>query len=278
MLYVSTIDNIFATKFNLSLSQAYLLDWIIKLPTWAKKITVDNEVYYFASRKKVTEDLPLLTDKPDTVYRHYKSLVEMGFIKTTRVQNAEYVAFTDKTKGWLRKSEHSENFPTHNGNISDTNSENFPTNNLIITNNIINNKQTDEKFKNNFSGEVKEKSNTQTPGAEILNYPFNNSPEFVKAWTAWIFYKKKEHNFSYKEISTEQIAINNLVKKSNNVEAKAIQMIYDSIERKWQGIFDGQKNNLPNQQAIPFAIPSPITMSKEDIDKTYAFNPVNNGK
>lgn len=110
MKYSSLIDNVHAITWGLNIQEAYLFDWLYSLPSWAERITLSGplggaEDYYFASRTKAIEELPLLTDKPDTMYRHYKSLEEKGVIKISKIQGCDYVMITEKGKEWNRQSE-----------------------------------------------------------------------------------------------------------------------------------------------------------------------------
>ena len=96
MKYSITIDNVTTTKWGLKIAEAYLFAWIYALPSWAESATIENETYYFASRNKVIEELPPLTDKPDTVYRYYKKLQDAGLIECIKIGAKDYVRLTKK--------------------------------------------------------------------------------------------------------------------------------------------------------------------------------------
>jgi len=140
MRYYTTINNLKATEWGLTIQQAYLFSWFYELPSWANKVMIENEIYYFASKNKAVEELPILTDKTDTMYRYYRQLEELGLVVIKKIDSKDYIALTIKAKEWnFSKSEYSENNPTILGNLSENNSENNPTYNNINTNNIKDN-------------------------------------------------------------------------------------------------------------------------------------------
>lgn len=138
MKYNSSIDNVTALKWGLNLQQAVLFDWITTLPTWADKIVRDNgDVLYMASKNLACKELPLLTDKPDTMYRYYKQLESHGLIKIEKIKGADYLLLTDKCSQWGRGEL---------GKISEQTRKNIredsdlnPTYNNTINNNTIDN-------------------------------------------------------------------------------------------------------------------------------------------
>ena len=141
MRYNSTINNIKAKEWGLSIQQAYLFSWFYELPSWANKVMIENEIYYFASKTKAVEELPILTEKTDTMYRYYKQLEEKKLIIIKKIDNKDYISLTEKGKEWnFCKSDGSEIYPTKLGNLSEISSENNPTyNNIILDNNINDN-------------------------------------------------------------------------------------------------------------------------------------------
>lgn len=139
MRYNSVINNIKAKEWGLSIQQAYLFSWFYELPSWANKVMIENEVFYFASKNKAVEELPILTDKTDTMYRYYKQLESLDLVTIKKVDSKDYIALTTKGKEWnFSKSDNSENNPTSFGNLSESFSENNPTNNIYNTNNNTN--------------------------------------------------------------------------------------------------------------------------------------------
>lgn len=136
MRYYSTINNVKSSEWGLTIQQAYLFSWFYEIPSWASKVMIENETYFFASKTKAIEELPILTTKPDTMYRYYKQLEELGLIVVKKIDSKDYISLTDKGKTWnFSKSDNSENNPSNVGNPSENNSENNPTYNIYNTNN-----------------------------------------------------------------------------------------------------------------------------------------------
>lgn len=132
MLYSISINQKQAVALGISnVNQVFILDLIAKSPSWAKAVSVGDEVYYWLSRNQIVEQLPLLGIKPDTAYRHLKSLAENGFIEYLKQGKKDLVRLTDKGKSYFTKSEinpNSEIDPSKLGNESEKNSEMNPTN------------------------------------------------------------------------------------------------------------------------------------------------------
>lgn len=72
----------------------------------------------------------------------------------------------------------------------------------------------------------------ETKGVDFS--PFGN--DFEIHWTTWTAYKKSQFGFRYKELKTEQMAFDDLVKKSNNDKLQAISIINNSIVNGWKGL------------------------------------------
>lgn len=136
MKYSSYIDNITAREWGLNIQLAYLFDWIYTLPAWADTITTENGTFYFASKTKAVEELPILTDKTDTMYRYYKALSDFGLINMIKVGRKDYVQLTEKAKIWGKSSEYSEKNPSLVGKKSELRSEKNPTDKNTISDKI----------------------------------------------------------------------------------------------------------------------------------------------
>lgn len=141
MRYTSTINNLKCIEWDLTLSQAFLLDILIISDLWAKRETVDGIDYRWVSRNKVLEEIPHAFKTADTVYRSLKNLSEKGVIEYVKLGKKDLIRFTDKGKEWVfcqtgfdsklgNKSEsdsNSEINPSEFGNKSENNSESNPT-------------------------------------------------------------------------------------------------------------------------------------------------------
>jgi hypothetical protein len=139
MKHTTYINNTKCQEWGISANQGALFDLLSHLSSWADEIIIDGMVFYWISRDKVIEELPLYYSKADTVYRHLKDLKAKGLIEYVRFGNKDVVSLTGKGKSWVFTN--SEINPT-NGNTSDTrksfrnNSDSNPTDNNI--NNYIN--------------------------------------------------------------------------------------------------------------------------------------------
>jgi hypothetical protein len=149
--YASNLDNVFGMEYKLNLSQLYLMSFIILLPTWAEKMIIGNEVYYKLTKKKVISDLPMLTDKEDTVYRIMKQLEGKGLIVIKKIDYIDHIALTKKCSTWNRgvgseknpsvglEHDASEKNPNTLGKKSEHHSEKNPTDYNTKDNNCTNN-------------------------------------------------------------------------------------------------------------------------------------------
>jgi hypothetical protein len=187
MRYSSTINNVKANEWGLSIQQAYLFAWFYELPSWANKVMIENEIYYFASKNKAVEELPILTDKTDTMYRYYKQLEDLGLVHIKKIDNKDYIALTNKAKDWnFSKSDYSENNPTLLGNLSENNSENNPTyNNIISNNNNIDNKK-QILFSDCIYNDYQTLKNKLAKDDEFVkNYAFVNLKHYIEDCLLW---------------------------------------------------------------------------------------------
>lgn len=80
-----------------------------------------------------------------------------------------------------------------------------------------------------------------------LDFPWS-SDLFMKAWDAWLEYKRSQWKFVFASANSEQVALHGLLKKSNGVESVALQIISNSIENGWKGLFAlDEKKSKPQQ-------------------------------
>lgn len=143
MQYTLTISQTKALEWGLNAQQALLFSFVYECPSWAKPIANEDGVFFALSKAKIVEELPLLTDKPDTAYRLLKQLEAAGVVELSHTPGITLVRLTDKGKEWnkaLDGSEKyaekgrknirgtSEKYPTTLGNISEPGSEKSPTN------------------------------------------------------------------------------------------------------------------------------------------------------
>lgn len=141
MKYNILLNQIKAVEWGLSSSEAIVLSWIYELPSWAKRIEYDGNFYFHGNRNEACNELPIVTEKSDTMYRIYKSLSNKGIVNIICINKQDYLSLTEKGKEWYM----SEKNPS-NGNKSDEtrkkireNSEKNPTYNNTNNNNTKDN-------------------------------------------------------------------------------------------------------------------------------------------
>jgi hypothetical protein len=159
MKYTISIDQTHSIAWGLSLSEAAMFSFLYSVPSWAEQIFVDNQVWFFASRNKAIDEMPIISDKSDTVYRLYKSLQTKGVIDWKKFGEKDCIRITEKGKQW-------NSLNTTLGNKSDDTrknirkkTENNPTYNSTKDNSTINNNKGCEfenplpetKIKNSFT-------------------------------------------------------------------------------------------------------------------------------
>jgi hypothetical protein len=139
MRYTISIDQTHSIEWNLSLSEAALFSFIYSLPSWAEQIHVNGQTWFFASRNKAIDEMPIITDKADTIYRLYKSLKSKGIIDWEKFGEKDCIMITEKGKNWNSSK-------TDLGNKSESTRKKIrpkaeinPTYNSIKNNNTIDN-------------------------------------------------------------------------------------------------------------------------------------------
>ena len=96
MQFTVTINQAKALEWGLNSQQALLFAFVYGCPSWANPVKTDSGIFFALSKAKITEELPLLTDKPDTAYRMLKALEEAGLIELSPVG----LRVTDKGREW----------------------------------------------------------------------------------------------------------------------------------------------------------------------------------
>lgn len=91
-----------ALEWGLNAQQAMLFAFLYEVPSWARPTEKGGVIYYHISKGKVVDELPLLTDKPDTVYRLMKQLEEKGVVSLTSSGPFTLMAITEQGKTWNR--------------------------------------------------------------------------------------------------------------------------------------------------------------------------------
>jgi len=104
------INQIRAQEWGLNLPQSVLFSFLFESPSWAKPIVHNEDVWLSVSKTKIIDELPILTDKPDTIKRHMKALETAGLIvRNTKYRGTDSIPLfqlTSKAKCWNRLDDH----------------------------------------------------------------------------------------------------------------------------------------------------------------------------
>lgn len=100
MQFTVTINQAKALEWGLNSQQALLFAFVYGCPSWAKALKTDDGIFFALSKAKIVEELPLLTDKPDTAYRMLKALEEAGLIELSSTSNITLFRLTKKAAEW----------------------------------------------------------------------------------------------------------------------------------------------------------------------------------
>lgn len=112
MQFTLTINQVKALEWGLNSQQALLFSFVYGCPSWAKPMQTENGIYFALSKAKITDELPLLTGKPDTAYRMLKALEEVGLIELSSTSSITLFRLTEKAAEWNQKLDGSEKYPT----------------------------------------------------------------------------------------------------------------------------------------------------------------------
>ncbi|KTC33743.1 phage replication protein [Pseudomonas sp. ABAC61] len=112
MQFTITINQVKALEWGLNSQQALLFAFLYGCPSWTKPVKTDDGIFFALSKAKIIEELPLLTDKPDTAYRMLKALDEAGLIELSSTSNITLFRLTEKAVEWNQKLDGSEKYPT----------------------------------------------------------------------------------------------------------------------------------------------------------------------
>ena len=103
MRFSTYINNQKSLEWGLNANQAALFDLLNQASSWAEEVVVDGVVYYWVSRNKVIEELPLFYKTGDTVYRHFSELNKKGlivYLKQGKHGDKDLIRLTEKGKSW----------------------------------------------------------------------------------------------------------------------------------------------------------------------------------
>ena len=143
MRYTTNLNNLKCLEWEINAQQGILFSLLYDANNWAKEIVIEENVFYFVSRNLIIKELPMFFEKPDTVYRHLKTLAEKGLIEHSKKDKMDLIRITEKGKEW-NFAEH-KNSSEKNPNL-DSNSEKNPN---LDSNSEKNPKKLGKKSENN---------------------------------------------------------------------------------------------------------------------------------
>lgn len=219
MQFTVTINQAKALEWGLNSQQALLFAFVYGCPSWANPVKTDSGIFFALSKAKITEELPLLTDKPDTAYRMLKALEEAGLIELSSTSNITLFRLTAKAAEWNKKLDGSEKYPTSEqskgrkkiragseknpskvGKKSDPGSEKNPTNQ--DTSNQVTNQDTSQITAPSPAepvkvGELVLASSNPEPRCEIpadMPGPKDQTCKTFRAWANYAMAYRKRYN------------------------------------------------------------------------------------
>lgn len=252
MKYSILINQVRALEWGLTTSEAVVFSWIYELASWADKLIYDDKTYYFSSRAKACEELPIVTEKSDTMYRLYKSLEKKGLVSIVTINKNDYIALTEKGKQWYYEDE----LPK-DGEKSETrkkirrNSEKNPKDGKKY-------EETRKKIRENSE---KNPTYKYISNKTIIDYEYV-LPEYKEIFAEWLEYKKQRKE-AYKTEKSVQLCYNKLLKLSGNNPDIARQIVEQSMANNWAGLFELKTENSYGNKRTNY--------SKKQEANNYAF-------
>ena len=98
MEYSLLIDQNFACRKDLTLTEAACMAVVFTFPRWCNSYCIDGVTYYWYSEKKVSEDFPLVFGCAKRVQKNLKALADKGYFILSKLGNKKLIAFTDKCR------------------------------------------------------------------------------------------------------------------------------------------------------------------------------------
>ncbi|MFS1525343.1 hypothetical protein ACL7TT_14730 [Microbulbifer sp. 2304DJ12-6] len=91
-----SINQAKSIEWELNLQQATLFSFILNAAYWADK----QGGYWYLSKGKIIDELPILSDKRDTVYRLGSQLIRKGLIERKVINGGDHYRVTEKGLQW----------------------------------------------------------------------------------------------------------------------------------------------------------------------------------
>ena len=228
MRFSTYINNQKAIEWGLNANQAALFDLLNQAVSWAEEIIVDGVVYYWVSRNKVLEELPLFYKTSDTVYRHFSDLDEKGliiYLKQGKHGDKDLIRLTEKGKSWNEfKPEQIRDNSEINPSLSDElGNKSEITRKQIRDNSEINPTNNNTNYKN--TTDHNNKKTTQKNSLALLA-EFGIVGQLAEDFIA--------HRKSKRAAITKTVLVG-YQRESHKAGIPLAEAITISIERNWQG-------------------------------------------
>lgn len=233
MRITSFINNSKCIEWDLNMQQGALFDLLNQLHTWAEPINIDGEMYYWASKQMICNEIPLAYNKVDTVYRALKTLSEKGLINYKKYGDKDCISLTQKGKEW-----NSEINPTLGNKSEQTRIE------------IRESSEINPTYKNTNINNTKI-SNKKTIKKDLDLSGFEQQPS-EQVWNDFVEHRKN------KKAKLTQTALNSLIKQINecltfgyttdDALGECMARGWTSIKADWlRKAKDFQRNSPPNK-------------------------------
>ncbi len=248
MKYNLNINQVQAIELGITnINQAHIFDLLTSASTWADAEIVNDTVYYWVARQTIAKELELLNLKPDTIYRHLKSLNEIKLIDYIKVGKKDCIKITLKGKRYISKDnkntisetnpkhyvgnkselkQNSEINPTKLGNKSENHSDLNPTYHNTNTNHNTNDNKYihKEKNKKEFSFTLSKKTSLENTSQEyqetLKNYitKSGKSMSYEDFYNTCVMkgYQYKNYKLAYDKWNNSQNSNTNSPQLQNN--------------------------------------------------------------
>lgn len=235
MRFTHSINAVKCLEWDITLNEGALMDLINQAHSWAEPSMVDGKIYYWMSRNKVIDEIPVAYRKADTVYRAFKTLASKGLISYIKDGRRDLVALTEKGKTWNVKgtdignaklgnkselAQDSEINPSKLGNKSEKQAENTDLNPT--------DKNTNYKSINN----KKRKPKAESKKEEVFK-PVKPEQVSDQVWNDLLALRKKKRVV---ESQTAWTRINNSIERAQQETGHTLENIFSYwVMRAWAG-------------------------------------------
>ena len=158
MEYSLLIDQNFACRKDLTLTEAACMAVVFTFPRWCNSYCIDGVTYYWYSEKKVSEDFPLVFGCAKRIQKNLKALADKGYFILSKLGNKKVIAFTDKCRLYGKLE------PENGQDLDRKRSESGPKTVRALYKNTINNNDYNNNKSNNakngffaFVGDIPQK-------------------------------------------------------------------------------------------------------------------------